>query len=348
MRFKVYAKPGTGTGLYEIIDEQTGPVAEPNQFLKALQIRGLSPRTIRAYAYDLVVFDRWLATTDKELHTLRQPDLLAFVDAQRKASANPNSINRRLTTCRLLCRFCTDKEMDSGPGFSAPAPYYRGRGKDRYLGLHQLRPSGRNNLRVKTPRKVIEPLTAKEVRLFLRSLRRYRDVAIVHLILLCGLRSREVLYLKLSDVSLDERRLRIQGKGDKERVLPLPELVLQPLNDYLQLERPVRCPKPRLFVVLKGPTRGQPMTTAGLRSLFRHRRLNPDLARANPHRFRHTFGADMARAGVRLPILQTMMGHAHATTTLGYINLSMADIAEEYQRAARQIEKRYHGRGPAV
>lgn len=83
------------------------------------------------------------------------------------------------------------------------------------------------------------------------------------------------------------------------------------------------------------------MTPSGLRSLFRHRRRQPELATANAHRFRHTFGSDMAREGVRLPILQRMMGHADPVTTLRYIQLSMADIAREYQRALDTIETRY-------
>jgi integrase len=194
---------------------------------------------------------------------------------------------------------------------------------------------------VKIPRRVVEPLTADEVRAFLRSLRRYRDLAIVHLMLLCGLRSHEVLTLGVSDVDFEERRVRICGKGDKERVLPLPAILVTSLGDYLRLERPVACSTQRLFVVLQGPQRGRTMTPPGLRSLFRHRRGKPILRRANAHRFRHTFGADMARAGVRLPILQRMMGHAHGKTTLQYIHLSMADIADEYRRAIAEIEKRY-------
>ena len=83
------------------------------------------------------------------------------------------------------------------------------------------------------------------------------------------------------------------------------------------------------------------MTTAGLRSLFRYRRREDELSNANAHRFRHTFGADMARAGVRLPILQRMMGHAKAETTLQYINLAMTDIAAEYRRASKVIQRRY-------
>ena len=83
------------------------------------------------------------------------------------------------------------------------------------------------------------------------------------------------------------------------------------------------------------------MTSAGLRSLFRQRRRDHAIARANPHRFRHTFGADMARAGVRVPILQRMMGHADGITTLQYIHLSMADIADEHRRAVDELQRRY-------
>ena len=86
------------------------------------------------------------------------------------------------------------------------------------------------------------------------------------------------------------------------------------------------------------------MTPAGLRNLFRHRRRRPMLAIANAHRFRHTFGTDMARAGVRLPILQRMMGHADMKTTLQYIELSLVDVADEYRRAMSTIENRYKRR----
>ena len=83
------------------------------------------------------------------------------------------------------------------------------------------------------------------------------------------------------------------------------------------------------------------MTPAGLRSLFRQRRRQPTLTTANAHRFRHTFGTDMARAGVRLPVLQRLMGHADMKMTLQYIELSLVDVADEYQKAIRIIEGRY-------
>jgi integrase len=199
----------------------------------------------------------------------------------------------------------------------------------------------RLKLRVPVARKLVEPLTRDQVGLAIQSLRRYRDLGIVQLMLFCGLRSAEVLSLKLADVSFEEGQLRVRGKGGKERMLPVPCTLVETLQAYLRLERPRRCSTSELFVVLQGERRGQPMTRAGLRTLLRYRRASPGLANANPHRFRHTFGADMARAGVPLVVLQKMMGHNDPATTLQYINLSMADVAAEFQRATAEIQRRY-------
>ena len=123
--------------------------------------------------------------------------------------------------------------------------------------------------------------------------------------------------------------------------MPLPKFVLELLRRYTSLERPSECSSGHLFVVLQGEHRGQPMTRAGLRRIFRTRRRRAALSHANPHRLRHTFGADMARSGVRLPILQRMMGHANPETTLKYVALSAVDVAAEFDRAIVAIEARY-------
>lgn len=324
------------SGLFGVVGEGE-LVVHANAFLATVTQRGFSPRTVRAYAHDLVVFFRWLATTPYQLADVGERGLLEYVGVQRQEEAQPRSINRRLSSCKLLIRFVSGKE----PERTSSAAHFRGPGRDKNLGLHSLRPQRRVALRVKVPRTLIEPLTRKQVRQFIRGLRRYRELAIVYLMLLCGLRSLEVLLLECADVSLDDLRLRVRGKGGKERAMPIPEMLRRLLGRYLDLERPEASTTQGLFVVLKGPHRGQPMTSAGLRSLFRYRRRDDELSNANAHRFRHTFGADMARAGVRLPILQAMMGHSQAETTLQYINLAMTDIAAEYRRASKVIQRRY-------
>jgi len=331
-------------GQYQLVDAQRRPIVQANRFLAAVVVRGLSPATVRAYGFDLVVLYRWLGRTKHSVASLSGRKLLQYIDSQRRDGAQPATINRRLTAARLLYRFCTGHELDMGRGAMTPAPYYRGRGRDRRLGLHLMPRQRQLKLRVKAPHRVVEPLSATEVRQFLRTLHRYRDLAIVHLMLLCGLRSAEVLQLQLSDILAEDKQLRIRGKGNRERVLPLPQVVARSISDYVRWERRAERTA-RLFVIQQGPRRGAPMTLAGLRSLFRHRRRDHAVARANPHRFRHTFGADMARSGVRLPILQRLMGHADVSTTLRYIQLSMADIADEYRRASEEIQRRYQVRG---
>jgi site-specific recombinase XerD len=329
------------SGLYRVIDDATGPVEEVNAFLRAVMTRGLSPLTVRAYAFDLTVVHRWLAVTGRTLVELTQADLLDFVSYERKRGAQPASINRRLTACRLLVGFW----RPSGPGnvarTSLPAPHYRGRGRDRRLGLHVLHKQPSLALHVKQPRKLVAPLTAEQVREFLRSLRRYRDLAIVYLMLLCGLRSREILGLRLRDVCLLERSVRVLGKGAKERVVPLADLTATAVEQYVRHERPQACLGDALFVCLQGKRRASAMTPPGLRSIFRSHRKPSGLGNANPHRFRHTFGADMARGGVSLSVLQKLLGHSSPEQSLQYINLSLADVADAYRVAAAEIQKRY-------
>ncbi len=324
-----------------LIEEDKGPIEGASRFFAALESRGLSPRTIRAYAFDLLSLFRWMEQDGKSIKEINQSNLIEFVKEERRRDAHPRSINRRLLVCHLYYRFLTDCEIKPAPGTSLPASYYRGPGRDRRIGLHSMKNGSGRMLRVKVAHKLIEPLSSDQVRSFLRTLRRYRDLSIVFSMLLCGLRSREVLTLKLNDVVFEERRMRVHGKGNRERMLPLPPSLAASLRDYLRLERPRFCKSDALFVVMQGKRRGMPMTPAGLRSLFRHRRLNKEITEANPHRFRHTFGTDMARCGVGLPVLRELMGHANHETTLQYINLSMADISKEYERAVKQIERVY-------
>jgi site-specific recombinase XerD len=163
----------------------------------------------------------------------------------------------------------------------------------------------------------------------------------MYLLLFCGLRSCEVLSLSVGDLNLLHRTIRVLGKGRKQRSLPLNDDVTHLVSLYFQYERPSDSMTDRLFVVLQGKERGKPMTKEGFRSIFRWRRRHWDLPRTNAHRFRHTFGTEMARNGVKLPILQKMMGHADPQTTMKYISLSMADVHEEYTRVLGSIRSRY-------
>jgi site-specific recombinase XerD len=153
--------------------------------------------------------------------------------------------------------------------------------------------------------------------------------------LLQGLRSAEVLALNRDDVLFSEAQLRVRGKGNKLRFLPLAPETVQLLDHYLRLERPNPCTA-ALFVLLKGPARGARMAPAGLRSLFRYHRQTTGIKLANPHRFRHTFASDMVRAGMSLPALMQLMGHSDIQTTLCYVQVTPQDVYLQYARAVAQ------------
>lgn len=151
--------------------------------------------------------------------------------------------------------------------------------------------------------------------------------------LLGGLQSAEVRGLLLRDVDMGRRRLRVVGKGGKEQVVPVDGVFFAELGAYLRRERPSGLATPECFVVLRGPTIGAPMSEAGLRSLFRRHRDSSGQLRVRPHRLRHTYGTELAAAGIDLLVLRELMGHASPETTARYVHLSTEHLAAEYAAA---------------
>ena len=317
---------------YRLLDEQGEEIAWVNAFLDGQRIRQLSVRSLRIYAYDLLHFARWWSEKllPQPLSEITESTLLDYVRHQldQQPKPTPQTVNHRLVVLRSLYRFHYQREIPGASRFDFP-----GRATRAPLGYGRPRRARSSGFRLKEPRRVIVALPAEEVARFWASFRAFRDLALVGLMLLDGLRSCEVLRLQLGDLQLADAQMRVVGKGSKPRVLPLPAEIIPVLEKYLHLERPLTN-SPALFVCLKGRHRGQPMTLAGLRSLFRHHRSTSGVERANPHRFRHTFGVDMVRAGVSLPALQHLMGHSQIQTTMIYARLAPQDVWREYARAA--------------
>ena len=331
-----------GYSPYRLLDAHGREVREVNEFLDAQATRGLSVRSLEAYGYSLLNFWRWFANDPRDLSELKEADLLDYIRFQQgqseKTSVAPKTINHRLTAVRCLVRFHCGRDLPTGrQSFRARSHLYYSSAASENGYLHPSRPKT-PQLWVKTPRQVVMPLTTEEVHAFLANLRSWRDLSITALMLFCGLRSREVLEVNLEDLHLAEGEIRVWGKGDKERVVPLRPEVISLLQSYLEIERPSTLTQ-KLFVCLKGKKRGQAMTRSGLRSLFRHHRRAASVPNANPHRFRHSFGTDMARAGISLPALMKLMGHSDVHTTMIYIELSPKDVWEEFQRIVGKLPR---------
>ncbi len=184
---------------------------------------------------------------------------------------------------------------------------------------------------------MVLPLTDQAALTFFDTLRTARDRAITLAMWVAGLRSCEILVLRLTDVDFQTMCLKVLGKGRKERMLPLAEPLARAMLQYLTVERPTRASS-HFFVVLKGPRRGQPMTYSGLHRIFRYHRLTSRIGNANPHRFRHTFGANMTRCRMPLAILARMMGHSSPQTTLRYIQLNDQEVRQQYEDAIQALK----------
>lgn len=316
---------------YRLVDDRNREIVWANEFLDAQKLRQLSPRSLRAYAFDLLHLARWLQTTRHSLGQLNQSLLVQYVRDQldRPPQPTPQTVNHRLCIVGSVYRFHYAQAI---PGRSQFQRTYRARSPLVY-GCPRYKTT--SNLRLRQPRRVIVPLSAEQVAQFWRGFRKFRDLAVIALMLFDGLRSCEVLLLQLEDLSLSEARLHVLGKGCKERFLPLSADTLQVLQNYLYLERPLTNSS-ALFVSLKGRQRGRPMTAAGLRSLFRHHRLVSQVHQANPHTLRHTFGSDMVRAGISLPALMHLMGHTDIHTTMLYVQIAPQDVWHEFARAVAQ------------
>jgi integrase/recombinase XerD len=338
MKFRVVqekAASGAHSPVY-VIEQETGQgVGWINRYLDREHVRHLAYKSLYSYAHSLLYFVRWWEgvhhTGDLSEANLTESTLLDYIRFQssRQPALSASTINDRVACAdRAIRNEFPDAPCQAAPGFHQVYLHRRplGIGRPRF---------DLSRLRVREPRLTIVPLSVDEVARFWSSFRSARDLAIVGLMLMHGLRSAEVMALNRDDVLLSEGQLRVRGKGGKMRFPPLAPETTQLLDHYLRLERPDRC-SAALFVVLKGPARGQRMTPAGLRSLFRHHRRTTGIQLAHPHRFRHTFASDMVRAGISLPALMQLMGHADIETTLHYVQVSPQDVYLQYARAAAQ------------
>lgn len=331
-----------------------------NDYLAHLADRRYSPRTVRAYAFDLLHLARWLGAQDVRLDALDTAALLRYLAANRSARLPgqhedviplhngratgyaPATINRRLAAISGLFAFRSMRDPGaSDPVPRGPAARRTAAGERTGLLGHLARPRPRSRLRVRGSRRLPRGLDPAETRALLASFRTERDRAIAGLMLFSGLRSAEVLGLAVADVDVGAGWVRVTGKGDKERRVPLDPDVGGLIGSYLLAERP-ETDATALFVVARGAHRGRPLSAAGLRRVFRYHRERSGVAAGHPHALRHTFGTALAEAGVDLAVLQALMGHEHVDSAAAYIHLAPRHLRAAYDaaRARQRSEER--------
>ena len=316
-----------------LVDAEGAPIPVATEFLAYVSLRGCSPNTVLAYAYDLAHLWRFFAAGDLPWDRLtpeRAPELLAYLrslpSSRRDVAAgpvlaasegepvparalSPRSVNRTLAAISafydwaILCG-CHDGRNPIARVIERSAMMATARHRPILTGIAPRAPSAKA-LRVRVPRRLPRPLDPDQIAKLLTQLRSRRDLAIVRLMLDGGLRPGEVLGLHLTDIAYGRRRLTVRCRDDHprgarsksrtERMVDVHEaMTLEAVSAYILHERPREASSPILFLVGgPGQRRAEPLSYAALARMF---------ARA------------CERAGFRAPwVTPHALRHTHAT-----------------------------------
>ena len=298
------------------------------RFLGHLSSRNASPRTIVEYRRHAVEF---LAFLDRSHVAWGVPDraaVRAYLSwlADRELSAS--AVGGRLSAIRSLYRHATRQ------GWLAADPLAGVRSPKRPGRLPRVLSVADAARLVEAPRKVVlvgqrgrDPLTADA------SAR--RDAALLELLYATGMRISELASLSIDRVDLARRRLRVVGKGNKERELLFGDPAARAVRAYLASGRPTlaaRSSRPTAALFLNAS--GGPLTPRGARMVV-ERWVNASGAPANtsPHTLRHSFATHLLEGGADLRTVQELLGHVSLATTQIYTHLSDASLRTAYRSA---------------
>jgi integrase/recombinase XerD len=333
----VRSPEGEGRGLIRV----GHPLLDAYLELVAARAR---PNTVLAQAYDLKVF---FSVIDKEPAEIEPGDVLTFIAEQRKprratnvvriedgeAGLSSRTIKRRLATIAGLYDYLiVCGEVSANP---VPRGLATRRGGQRAVrGVPLIRAP-------RTLPRVVDPI---DIDAFTRSLRTQRDRAMIDAMLLGGLRRCEVLGLRFEDINAGERRVFIaEGKGGHQRIVPISSRFFTALAAYLAKERPESATTERVFVVLKGPRRGLPLSAAGLDEIVTGARRRAGIEHLTCHQLRHTCFTRLREAGMALEAIQAQAGHRSIESTRIYLHLANDWLAGEYRRATEAIDAQQIG-----
>ncbi len=275
--------------------------------------RRLSDQTIDAYAYDLQGWLSWLAARGRrELEGISREDLEGFMTAEGDRGLSGRTLARRLSCVRGFHGYLRRRRGGEADPTEGMEPPRRGRALPRALSVEEagrLMESPQGN----------DPLAL-------------RDRAVLELMYGSGLRVSEVLTLEAGALRLGERYVRVVGKGDKERAVPLTEASAAAMREYLDRARAglVRRRDPG-FVFLN--RRGGKLSRMGLWRMLGRRAAAAGLpGDFHPHMLRHSFATHLLEGGADLRVVQELLGHVSVTTTEIYTHVDRGYLREEHRR----------------
>lgn len=289
-----------------------------DKFLDAIWMeRGLSANTLGAYRADLMTLWRGLAKNNVSIQEAEKADLLKFIAARVQSGAKPRSTARQLSSFRRFFRYIMREGMrETDPTADIEMP--------------------------RIGRSLPKSLTEDEVESLLQAPNTdeplgHRDRAMLELLYATGLRVSELINLKQSQVNFNQGVLRIVGKGDRERLIPLGDESQRWMRDFID--------GPRMEILLERQTdylfptrRGDRMTRQAFWHIIKRYAVKAGVEKKlSPHSLRHAFATHLLNRGADLRVVQLLLGHSDLSTTQIYTHVARERLKE--------LHGRHHPRG---
>jgi len=289
-----------------------------DQFLDAIWLeRGLSANTLGAYRADLMTLRRGLLEKDISIEQAEKADLLEFIARRVESGAKPRSTARQLSSFRRFFRYIMREGLrDTDPTADIEMPRI-GRSLPKSLTEDEV-----DGL-LQAPN-TDEPLG-------------HRDRAMLELLYATGLRVSELINLKQSQVNFNQGVLRIVGKGDRERLIPLGDESQRWLRDFID--------GPRMEILLERQTdylfptrRGDRMTRQAFWHIIKRYAQKSGIdKKMSPHSLRHAFATHLLNRGADLRVVQLLLGHSDLSTTQIYTHVAKERL--------KDLHGQHHPRG---
>ena len=279
------------------------------RYRRSLKRKNYSTYTVKSYLNILDQFIRWLIVP---LSEVTRKEIGAYVDHLLRKRRTPKTITCHLQTIRLFFDYLINEE-----------------------GRSMVNPVTRISLRL--PKPLPRHLKDDQVRTFFDGITDLRDRAMFMVMLRCGLRVQEVAELTLDAIEFVRRQIFVfHGKGAKDRVVYMSEDARSALLTYLAK----RSSKARgLFLVQKGPMKGNPISVRGIQKRIEYYARKIEL-NVSCHRLRHTMATQLLNADADLATIQDLLGHSQITTTQRYCRVANLKIQRDYYKAMEVVLQR--------
>ena len=292
------------------------------EYLSVLRLeKNLSDNTLNSYRNDISKFIKYMEEEGiTDLSLIKSPAIAKYFEIQRKVGLGSTTTARYLSSLNGFFSFLLDsKYIETNPMEKIPSAKIA-RNLPPVLSFYEIE-------------KILNsPLTGNKLGL--------RDKAVLELLYSCGLRVSELINLKISDLFFREEVIRVLGKGNKERIVPVGESAVEWVNEYIRSSRPLLESRNKINPagVLFLNNRGTKLSRMGAWKIVARYTKEAGIEKeVHPHTFRHSFATHLLEGGADLRAVQEMLGHSDISTTQIYTH-----IDREY---VKQVHRDFHPRG---